>query len=351
MKLSVKLTLLTTAALSLAALSSQSIAQDGNGSELIIENFVGTINWENAAGDIRVKSRKNMGQTVLDDRDSDLLIDGKHDTLEGTSCKGYYGSYDISLFGGKKRKGKFGGYEDLEDFPVLDITIPQNTTIVIRDSILFSAGQPNVYAADLSLQHCGKIELGDVATRVDLESNGSADLKLGRVDSLDSEMSGSGDIEGEFARNLSVEGRGSGDIEFDEVETLNVELRGSGDVEVDMATRVSIEASGSGDFGFDTIYEVLDFKGSGSGDLSVDDFIGKGESVVQIQTRGSGDVSVDEGSIRDLYVRASGSSDVDIDADIIDADVEASGSSDIHLNKVSGNLIQKERGSANIHIN
>lgn len=353
---SLKPILLTTAALSLAALSFQTQAQSSteqasSGSELIIENFVGTINWQNASGDPRLTSQKNMGDTQIDDRGDDLIIDGGIENLKGTRCKGYYGSYDISLFGGKKNKGKFGGYEDLEDFPILDINIPENTTVIIRDSILFTEGQPNVFAADLSLKHCGKIKLGNVKTYVDLESNGSADLTVGRVDRLDSEMTGSGDIEGEYARLLTAEGRGSGDIEFDEVGTLDIQLTGSGDVEVDSVNSVTIEASGSGDFDFDKVHESLDFQASGSGDLSVDKFVGDGPATVSIQTRGSGDADIDDGSIRELYVRAGGSSMVDIDAEIIDADVKASGSSDVYLKKVSGTLTRKESGSADIHVN
>ena len=317
---------------------------------LVIENFVGTINWENGSGDIEITKQKNERGTRIYKGD-EFIIDGEIDNLKKSKCKGYYGSYDISLFGNKKQQGKFGGYEDLEDYPIFDVRLPNDTKVIIRNAIVFTEGNPDISAADLSLNHCGKINLGNVSGNVFVEGRGSADLTLSSANELRSEMVGSGDIEADSIGFLRAEGQGSGDIDISEVTNADMEMSGSGDVEIDdVLGSAIIEASGSGDFDLGTIKGSLDFEGSGSGDLSVDRIGGGGNSRVSLMRSGSGDVSIDDGDIAELYVRASGAASVDIDATVGDADLKASGSSDIYIDRLTGSLKQSTSGSSDIRI-
>ena len=335
------------ALLSLTAVAAQADSQK----TLIIENFVGTINWTNGSGDISITKERNEEGTRIY-KGNEFIIDGEIENVKGAKCKGYYGSYDISLFGKKEsNKGKFGGYEDLEDYPIFDVSVPKDTKLIIRNSIVFTEGNPDFSSADLSLNHCGKINMGDVAGKVYLEGRGSADLNMGDAEEFRSEMRGSGDIEAGTIGFLRSEGRGSGDIQVAQATNIDLEMSGSGDVEVDDVTGSAIiEASGSGDFDFGKIGGSLDFQGSGSGDLSVDGLGDNGNSRVSLERSGSGDVSIDDGDISELYVRASGSSSIDIDAVVQNAVLKASGSSDIFVDTVLGSLEKSTSGSSDIDI-
>ncbi len=347
MKTFSKVSLSTAAILSLTAIA----AQADNSPELIIENFVGTINWSNDAGDIRLTKSENIEDTLIGEG-NEFLIDGGIDVLKGAKCKGYYGSYDISLFGRDNRsQGKFGGYEDLEDYPILNLTLPTDTKVVIRNSIVFTDGAPDIGSADLQLNHCGKIYLGDVAGNIVVEGRGSSDLTMGDAQELRSEMTGSGDIEAKNIGLLNAEGRGSGDIEIAKAENVDIQISGSGDFEIDeISGSAIIQSSGSGDVDIGDVDGSFDYQGSGSGDLSVDDLRGTEPNRVSLQSSGSGDVSIGSGRISELYARASGSVSMDIDADVINATLKASGSSDIFVERVSGTLEQSESGSADIRI-
>ncbi len=334
------------ALLSLTAISAQ--ADPAN--ELVIENFVGTINWSNASGDIKITKQDNEKGIRIYDGDQ-FIIDGEIDVLKGAKCKGYYGSYDISLFGSRNNKGKFGGYEDLEDYPILDVTLPKDTHLVIRNSIVFTDGSPDIASANLSLNHCGKVNLGDSAGDVFVEGRGASDLTMGDANELRTEMSGSGDIEAGAIGFVRLEGRGSGDVEIQQATNVDIEMSGSGDFEIDKVVgSVIIEASGSGDFDIGDLEGSLDFQGSGSGDLSVDNIGGTGNNRVSLQRSGSGDVSINGGEISELYVRISGAVTVDIDATVKDATLKASGAADIYIDTVTGSLEQSKSGASDIKI-
>lgn len=339
-------------ALSLIALAMPLTAMADTRPELVIEDFIGTINWVNGSGDVRVTQQKNAGSLNLKSNAGGLLIDGGISDPDGENCKGYYGSYDISLFGDKKRNsGKFGGYEDLDDYPILDIALPSNTKLVIRNAIVFTKGKPDLAEANLDLSDCGKINLGDIEGILSIQSRGSSDVTLGDAGEIQAELRGSGDLEAQNIGDVTYKGRGSGDVSLEKVGNLNLTTSGSGDAEIeDVMGYAKLSSSGSGDIDIGSVGDDLEYKGSGSGDLSVDEIRGDGNNIVDLSTSGSGDISIGDGAIAYLTVSAAGSANVTVDGIIKDADVRASGSSDIYLDTVTGDIKQRTSGSSDIHI-
>jgi len=347
-----KLLCASASAASLIALSIPLTAQAETFPELVIEDFIGTINWANGPGDIRITKQKNADSLDLKNDAGGLLIYGGISDPDGDNCKGYYGSYDISLFGDKKRNfGKFGGYEDLEDYPILDIALPSNTKLVIRNAIVFSEGTPDLAEAELDLSDCGKIKLGDIKGTLFLKSRGSSDVTLGDAGEIQAELRGSGDLEAQNIGDVSYKGRGSGDVNLEQVGNLSLITSGSGDAEIEeIVGYAKLSTSGSGDIDIGSVNDDLDYKGSGSGDLSVDDIRGDGKNIVDLRTSGSGDILIDDGAMAYLTVSASGSANVRVDGTIQGADVRASGSSDIYLDTVTGDIKQITSGSSEVHI-
>jgi len=325
--------------------SAQSIPDN----ELVIENFIGTINWSNDAGKIRVIDQDNMKDVNLYEGDS-FLIDGGISDPDGNKCEGYYGNFDLNIFN-KKRQGRFGGYEDLEDYPVISLTLPEDTNLVLKNAIVFSEGEPNIAAADLTLENCGKINLGNVSEALNLKSKGAADLSFLNAGSLTSDVAGSSDIKGESVGPLYARGRGSGDIEIETAASLDVEISGSGDLQVQSVIGDAlIKSSGSGDSDLGDLSGELDYRGAGSGDLSIDEIGLDGAKSAKLKSAGSGDIDIDNGLISFLTLNVSGSSHADIDATVEDVVATASGSSDIYINTVTGSVEKRSSGSSGIDI-
>ena len=111
--------------------------------------------------------------------------------------------------------------------------------------------------------------------------------------------------------------------------------------------RFVASSSGSGDIKAGDILGDLRVKTRGSGDFEAGDIIANN---VDMSSGGSSSMTLDDGKIENLIIIASGSSDISLDADILNADLRASGSSDINLERVTGELTQKTSGSADISV-
>ena len=180
---------LTLAALVTTLMAGTALA---NAPELFIENFVGTIKIENGSSDrMSILRDKNMSGVNLVEQGQNLKIDGGISDPDGDKCKGYYGSYDLTFFK-KNRDGKFGGYEDLEDYPQITISAPKDTVLVIENSIAFLTAE-DLGGTDLDLRSCGKVKLGNVAGELRADIRGSANLTANNVGDVDVDIKGSGD--------------------------------------------------------------------------------------------------------------------------------------------------------------
>lgn len=330
-------------------LGASGVSHASSGQELIIEDFVGTINWSNAAGDVKITDQKNTRNLSVYEGE-EFIINGDVKYPDGDKCSGYRGVYNLTWFG-KKKEGVFGGYEDLEDLPILTISLPKDTKLTVRNSIVFTHGTPDIAAGDINQRHCGDINLGNVAGKLLVETKGSGDVTLGNAEIIDSLIKGSGDLEANTVGTLYSEVRGSGDVTLIRAHRVDAEISGSGDLEIDVIMGdAKIESSGSSDVDIDRIDGELEYQISGSGDLSIEEIGRNGAHAVTLRSSGSGDISIGSGEISLLTVNASGSSTVDVDAKVRDLKARANGSSDIYIDTVTGSSETKSSGSADIEI-
>ena len=144
------------------------------GDSLEIQDFIGTINW--STGPMSVAIESNPGDTKITGR-SNINVMGEHEKIDGSDCKSTYGKFDIEWFG-KRKEGHIGGFKNLEDYPVLEITVPEDTRLIIRNAIIFTKGRPDFDSVDIDLRHCGDVTLGDVKNTLALDSRGSADVSV-----------------------------------------------------------------------------------------------------------------------------------------------------------------------------
>jgi hypothetical protein len=319
--------------------------------EVLIEDFVGTIIWSNGGAQAEIIDQKKASSVDASNKGNGLIINGGVRSPDGDKCQGYGGSYNFSFFGNKEKKGVFGGYEDLEDYPTLTLSLPVEASLKLRNSIVFSQGTPDIDSADLSLIHCGTINLGRLGGELNVEGRGATDLSFIEAQTLNSQMSGSGDIKAESAEYLKSKSNGSGDLKIEKTGNADVQTSGSGDVEIKtISGSAIIETSGSGDYEIGLIAGSLDYRSSGSGDLELKKIGGEGTNRVGLKSAGSGDIYIGGGEITNLHVHVSGSADAEINAIVRDAVAKASGSADIYFDTVTGSLEKTTSGSSDIEV-
>lgn len=321
MKTLVKTALISSAALAGLALAPAAFAQ----TSLEIEDFIGSVTWSN--GPLSVEIEENAVDTTVSGR-SQMTVNGGIVNIDGSDCKSSYGRFDIDWFG-KRSEGHFGGFKDLEDYPVLNITMPADTKLVIRNSVLFTQGEPDIADADLELRYCGSITLGDVENTLALDSRGSADVSVGRTGQIAASLKGSGDLTGENTGDVLIKSHGSGDVELGNAASIEISLHGSGDLEVG-------DVKGS-----------VDLSSRGSGDLQVASVTGP---QAYLKSHGSGDIDIGGGAVEDLEIIVRGSADAEFSGEAKMANLSSSGSGDIYVNRVSGVAEIKSSGSGDVEI-
>ena len=311
---------------------------------LEIQDFVGVINWSN--GPMAIDVKENKGDLKISEGRR-VIIDGGIEALNGSDCESSYGHYDLDWFG-KKKKGHFGGYDDLEDYHVLNVILPANTGLVIRNSIVFTQGAPHVSRADIELSHCGSVKLGDIENNLTLENRGSAKISVGNTGRIQAALKGSGDLTGGNSGEVFLKSQGSGDVTLGKTKKIEMNLHGSGDMEIsDIDGDVEVLSQGSGDVELGNIMGSLKYSGQGSGDLEVSSVTG---ARVSLKSQGSGDVDIAGGKVETLMVDVSGSADVDYAGQAGKATLETSGSGDISVDRVDGFTEVKTSGSGDIDV-
>jgi len=334
--------LILSAATAVIFAATQANADDG--STLEIRDFIGTINWENGSGAVKLDKTYNVGDTKIDDRGNDLRIDGGQSKINGKDCLNTYASWSW----GDNKSGNFGGYKDLKDYPVLDIVLPKDTHLILENVVLFTEGEPDIASANIELDYCGDLNLGDISGRMALSSRGSGDVSVGDIGELAAELRGSGDVDAKNIGDTVLRLSGSGNAEFENLASLELALSGSGNLEAaDIDGPVVLELSGSGDVELDSLSDELEVESRGSSNVEIATITA---DIVDIKVSGSGDVDIGGGTIETLNVSSRGSSDVDIEADVVDAELSASGSGDIDVARVTGRSESRTRGSGDIDI-
>lgn len=309
-------------AVCLAALSTPALAEDAP--VLKIENFIGTVDVITGDYD-EIKVTDADGAPV--ERVSFGIVIDSGEEVKNINCRQNKLSVDISIgnWGWKKRSG---GYKNLNEYPKVKITAPDNTHVIIDDSVIFG-DIGTIGSADMKIRSCGDLELADVTDKLNLR------------------ISGSGDVSMENSGPATISVSGSGDFEGNNFASLDLSVSGSGDVEIeDVAGFADISTSGSGDAEIGRVEGGLEYRGSGSSNLDVE-FV-KGD--LSLRTSGSGDISIDDGDVKNLDITASGSSNIEYDGSAVDVDANARGSSDVYINRPSGSLQTSDSGSGDVHV-
>jgi len=324
----------------LSLLALPAAAEDGP--VLKIENYIGTVDV--ITGDYKeIKVTDADGAPISESR-AGITIDGD-ETIENVNCRQNSLSIDIGV-GGWGWKKRAGGYKNLNEYPRIKITAPDDTHLVISNSVIFGE-IGNIGSGDIHVRSCGDLDMADVSGELDLRISGSGDVSLGNAGRSDISVSGSGDISFENAGPVEVSISGSGDLEADTVESLVLSVSGSGDAQIQEVTGFAeIKSSGSGDVEIDDINGGLDYRGSGSSDFDADYVAGD----LTIKTTGSGEVSIDDGDVKTLFIAASGSTNVDYDGKSVDAEASARGSSDVNINRPSGKLETSDSAGGDVNI-
>lgn len=357
-------TLTVAACLTLVAATSISVPVWAKDAPILkIENFIGTIDVR--TGDYDKITVTDADRAPVKQTHNGVTIDGGQ-TIRNTNCKRSKMSADISIgqWTWKKRKG---GYKNLEEYPRLKITAPENTHLVIDQAIIFG-DVGNIGSGDIQINSCGDLDFADISGRIDLRIAGSGDVSMGNggigdihiagsgdftaqdMDRVEISIAGSGDVQ---IANITGSARatiaGSGDTEFGNVDgDFHFRGAGSGDLDVgNLGGNAEISTGGSGDVEIGRIAGNLSYSSGGSGDFDAD-YVGG--TKLKTSSGGSGTVDIDGGSVTELYVKAGGSGNVRYDGQSRNAEIFASGSAEITVRKPSGQLTKQRHGSGHIRI-
>lgn len=357
-------TLTTAACLALLAATSVSTSAWANDvPTLSIENFIGTIDVRTGDYD-KITVTDADGAPVTRKRGG-VSIDGG-ETIKNANCKTSNLSANISIgkWTWKKRKG---GYKDLEEYPTIIITAPENTHLIIDEAIIFG-DVGNIGSADIQIRSCGDLEFANINGQVDLRIAGSGDVSMGNggvgdisiagsgdftalnMDSVKIAIAGSGDVQvADISGSARATIAGSGDTEFGSVGgDFHYRGAGSGDLDVgNIDGNAEISTGGSGNVEIGRIEGDLSYTSGGSGGLDAD-YVGGTE--LTAKTGGSGTVEIDGGNITELYVQAGGSGSIRYDGKSVNAELYTNGSGSITVQEPSGRLRKRKHGSGSIRI-
>ncbi len=292
---------------------------------LTIENFIGTVQVKLGAGK-KITVTDADGVNYNTNKAGLNVDDGKN--VRDYNCR-YKKNMPYIGKGKWFRKSGGKGYVNINEFPLVKITIPENVHVEIKNTILFGNIE-QIGSGNIHISSCGDLQLGDVSGRFNLKVSGAGDVKMGDAGDSTISISGSGDvIAGDFA-------------------SADIVVSGSGDLEAgDVIRHAKIQTSGSGDIVLARIKGGLEYSGSGSSDFEAD-YVGGGDLSVRVS--GSSDITIKAGEVDNLYIRASGASDVVYNGSSVNAKARASGASDIYIRKPSGNLSTSDSGAADVNV-
>ena len=310
----------------LALLPSTASAKDAP--NLVIENFIGTVKI--TTGNVNKITVVDADGVNVSKSGDDLTIDNNK-RIRDYNCRYRKSTAYIGKGKWSWKPGGFGGkgYTNINEFPLVKITVPTNVHVEIKNNIIFG-DIGSIGSGDIHVTSCGDLKLGDVNGAFNLRVSGSGDVKMGDAGDSHISISGAGDlIAGDFA-------------------SADITLSGSGDIEAgDVIRHAKIHVSGAGDISLAHIKGGLEYTGSGSSDFSAD-YVGGGD--LSIRVSGSSDITIKDGEVGELYIKSSGSSNVIYNGSSVNAQAHASGASDIYIRNPTGNLRTSDSGAADVNI-
>ena len=328
------------ALLSTPALAEVTTTDFTGASELVLEDFIGTVTVE-------IGGPGSIGVTI-DDRDGGkepVLVEQTGETVrlysrEEPDGRNFWRRIDW------RGDGNEAFERFLDDYPVITITVPEGTDITSSGlAALVDIGDT---MASLSIKDTIYLEgsVGDLST-ADIAIKGAGDLVLaGVTGSMRSDIHGSGSLAYDRVGSARITIAGSGDVSTGPVDgTAKISIRGSGDVETGpIGSDAELSIQGSGDIRTGAISGGADLAVQGSGDIEVAAVNGK----TAVSIHGSGDVMIEDGEALDMQVSVNGSGDLEFGGVATNPDVRVSGSGDVFIRDYTGNV--NTRGSGDMTI-
>lgn len=212
-----------------------------------------------------------------------VMIDGPDGPFTSINCTNRNGVLMVQV-------GR-GGYRPVGDFPLVRVAAPKNARLTLKGGAAF-AKIGDLGEADIGVDSCGDVLLGDVAGKASLAVAGSGDLIAGRLGSASLAVAGSGDIvTGAVRDGLKASLAGSGDITVEAAHgALHLSIAGSGDIDAGHGEASSFKAAiaGSGDINYRGRAQnpVISLVGSGGVRLAAM------EGDLTVRRLGSGEVDI-----------------------------------------------------------
>jgi hypothetical protein len=218
----------------------------------------------------------------------------------------------------------YGGVAPSE-LPVITVLTPRALNLDLSGALMTEIGPAE--SARLDLAGCGETAIGDVAGALDVDSDGSGDLRAARAGTATLDLAGSGDMTvGAVAGALAVDLDGSGTVEVEAAQSAEAEIAGSGQVKLGViagALTASIRGSGDVVVREGRVTEA-ELETMGSGDV---DAAGVSMDKARAEIRGSGDMRL--GRVGALEVSIMGSGDVRVASGSTVTRQEVMGSGDV----------------------
>ena len=312
--------------------------QNGQSNDVVVDDFSGTINFDNTIDEIVVEDftgriTVSVGGTQATANLQGINAGSPTDLRQNGSSVLFAGeerprNFDISREIGwhRDRENALSNY--LADFPSLTISVPAGTALRFEDVITIAT----IGNLDGDLEIDGgyvDVDAGDMYS-ADVSVHGPGDIMLGHVqEAFIASIHGSGDISAKSAGTTRMSVHGSGDANVGNINgdaTLNV--HGSGNIDTGtIAGAIRANIHGSGDIQTGSVAQSGELSIHGSGDISLETINGPSKADIF----GSGNISISSGRAQSLRVSINGSGDFDFGG-------------------VSTNLVANLRGSGGIDI-
>jgi len=269
-------------------------AEAANAQTLVIENVIGRVVIETGAYDAITVDisgpQDRLAHPIVSRDGADVRIDGgvRNPNLR---CRGSASAPRLGLGGASAAP--------LDVFPQITVRAPQGTLLELDGAGLF-AEIGDLGAATITLSHCGRVHLGDVAAELNILSVGVGEVTAGSA--------GGGAV--------VTEGRG------------NVTVRA-----MNGPTQLSLD--GTGDIEVGSVIGDLDVDLNGIGHITV----GRLEGALDANSNGTGDIIIQAGHAGRMTAEANGMGAKVVFAGTADsARLEANGFASIKVDRVVGNL-------------
>ncbi|MEP1231542.1 MAG: DUF2807 domain-containing protein [Litorimonas sp.] len=310
-------------------------------SQFIIEDFVGTIHWSQSSEGVDVKVTRGEDElNIQRSASDDVRLSGDYAKLTRIQCKGSGDNRRLSVT-------RRVDYKSLSDYPELHVSIPNDVTVILKNSVPFIYGSPDMQTFEASSKGCGNIEVGAVASLLEARLSGSSQFTAKNIGEGQIKISGSSEMRIEDVEDLDLDLSGASEFLANNVKNLKSNLSGSSDMRVsDVDGVAQVKLSGATNAHVGNVSDGLDYQGSGSSNIDILSVTGP----IHIGISGASDVDIKGGVADKLKVSVSGSSSVNFGGLATNVEAKVSGASDISISEVSGTLKQSRSGSAEINI-